>query len=149
VRRRRGGGGPSDEQPSDEQPSDEQRLDAQRSGQRSGRDRDGRVARHRPWYLELPALIVLTLVLAALVRTLLVQPFYIPSGSMQNTLQRGDRVLVDKVSYHLHGVRRGDVVVFNGLDSFTPEASVPEPTNPLAKGLRTLGLHQAGHRVAR
>ncbi len=83
---------------------------------------------------------MVTLVLAALVRTLLAQPFYIPSGSMQNTLQRGDRVLVDKTAYHRHGIHRGDVVVFNGLDSFTPEASVPEPHNPVAKGLRTLAV---------
>jgi signal peptidase I len=42
-----------------------------------------------------------------------VQTFYIPSGSMEPTLQIGDRILVDKLSYHLHGVDRGDIVVFS------------------------------------
>lgn len=88
---------------------------------------------------ELVLLVGLTLLLATLVRTFGVQPFYIPSGSMENTLQVGDRVLVDKVSYRLHDVRRGDIVVFNGLDSFTPETHVKQPTSPLAKAVRTVG----------
>ena len=49
---------------------------------------------------------------ALVVRTFLVQAFYIPSDSMVPTLERGDRVLVNKLSYKLHDVRRGDVVVF-------------------------------------
>ena len=101
------------------------------------RPRPGR-SRRTSW-VELPLLIVLTLAVAALIRTFLVQPFYIPSGSMENTLQVGDRVLVDKVSYHFHDIRRGDVVVFNGLDSFSPEVRVEEPSNPLVRGLRAVG----------
>jgi signal peptidase I len=46
------------------------------------------------------------------IKTFLFQPFKIPSGSMEQTLKVGDRVLVNKLSYHLHGVHRGDVVVF-------------------------------------
>ena len=46
------------------------------------------------------------------VRTYVAQMFFIPSGSMLPTLQVGDRIVVDKLSYHLHGVHRGDVVVF-------------------------------------
>ena len=49
---------------------------------------------------------------AFLIRTYVVQTFYIPSGSMHETLLEGDRVLVNKVSYHLHDIHRGDVVVF-------------------------------------
>lgn len=52
------------------------------------------------------------LLVALLVKTFLVQAFYIPSESMLTTLEVGDRVLVNKVSYDLHDVNRGDIVVF-------------------------------------
>ncbi len=65
------------------------------------------------------AVIVGALVVALVVKTFLFQAFYIPSASMEPTLQKGDRVLVNKLSYHLHDVNRGDVVVFE-----IPEASV-------------------------
>jgi len=52
------------------------------------------------------------LVLALIIRTFLLAAFYIPSESMVNTLEKGDRVLVNKLSYHLHPIHRGDVVVF-------------------------------------
>jgi signal peptidase I len=52
---------------------------------------------------------------------------------MQKTLEIGDRVLVNKVVYHLRPIARGDVVVFNGVDSFTPEVSIVEPTDPAGK----------------
>lgn len=69
---------------------------------------------------ELAVLAVVVLVAAMVVRTFLVAPFSIPSGSMEQTLQVGDRILVDRLSYRLHDVRRGDVVVFDGTDSFGP-----------------------------
>ncbi len=49
---------------------------------------------------------------AVLVRTFLLESFYIPSGSMENTLLINDRVLVDKIGYHLHSIHHGDIVVF-------------------------------------
>jgi signal peptidase I len=61
---------------------------------------------------ELPALIVIAFVLALLIKSFLVQAFYIPSESMLPTLKPGDRVLVNKVVYHIHPPRRGDVIVF-------------------------------------
>jgi len=87
---------------------------------------------------ELPFLIVIALALALVIKAFLVQAFYIPSGSMENTLRVGDRVLVNKVVYHVRDIERGDVVVFNGLDSFTPEVQVSEPTNPVTRVLRSL-----------
>ncbi len=57
-------------------------------------------------------IVVAALALALVLRTFVVQTFYIPSGSMEPTLMIGDRILVDKLSYHLHGVHRGDIVVF-------------------------------------
>jgi signal peptidase I len=61
---------------------------------------------------EMPGLIVLSLVLAILIKTFLVQAFYIPSGSMENTLKINDRVLVSKVPYYFREPQRGDIVVF-------------------------------------
>ena len=52
------------------------------------------------------------LVVALVIKTFLIQAFYIPSGSMEPTLDVGDRVLVNKLSYRLHDVNRGDLVVF-------------------------------------
>ncbi len=88
---------------------------------------------------ELPVLLGVALIIALVVKAFLVQAFYIPSGSMEPTLKVGDRVLVDKVSYRLGDIKRGDIVVFNGVDSFSPEVTVTEPTNPLARLLRGVG----------
>ncbi len=60
------------------------------------------------WTIILMAVLLCTVLL----RTYVVQSFYIPSGSMLPTLQVGDRIIVDKLSYHLHDVHRGDIVVF-------------------------------------
>jgi signal peptidase I len=62
---------------------------------------------------ELPVLLLVAFILALLIKTFLVQAFYIPSASMEPTLQIGDRVLVNKVVYHLHDPRRGDIIVFS------------------------------------
>jgi signal peptidase I len=85
------------------------------------------------WLTEFPGLLLVVLVAAVLIRTFLVAPFYIPSSSMEDTLRIGDRVLVDRASYHLHPIRRGDIVVFDGLDSFTPEVTTTRPSNPVAR----------------
>jgi signal peptidase I len=57
-------------------------------------------------------LLVAAVVLALVIKTFLFQAFYIPSESMVPTLEVGDRVLVNKLSYDLHSVHRGDIVVF-------------------------------------
>lgn len=57
-------------------------------------------------------ILVVALAAALAVKTWVVQAFYIPSGSMIPTLQVGDRILVDKLSYDFHSVHRGDMVVF-------------------------------------
>ncbi|HEX2849453.1 MAG TPA: signal peptidase I [Acidimicrobiales bacterium] len=62
--------------------------------------------------IEWVVIIAGALIVALAVRTFVVQPFYIPSASMQPQLMVGDRVLVNKMSYHLHDINRGDVVVF-------------------------------------
>ncbi len=62
--------------------------------------------------LEWAAVVIGALVVALVVKTFLFQAFYIPSASMEPTLEKGDRVLVNKVSYDLHDVHRGDIIVF-------------------------------------
>jgi signal peptidase I len=86
-------------------------------------------ARHRRgFFRELPFLIVVALALALLVKTFLVQAFYIPSESMEPTLHgcdgcRGDRVLVNRLVYRFRHPRRGEVIVFV-QHSNRPERSV-------------------------
>ncbi|MFZ6002556.1 MAG: signal peptidase I [Actinomycetota bacterium] len=80
------------------------------------------------------AVIVGALVVALVVKTFLFQAFYIPSASMEPTLERGDRVLVNKLSYDLHDVNRGDVVVFE----LPPESIGPDGIKDLIK--RVIGL---------
>ncbi len=62
--------------------------------------------------VEWVAVIVGAFVVALLIKAYLFQPFFIPSGSMEPTLQIDDRVLVNKLSYDLHEVNRGDIIVF-------------------------------------
>ena len=79
--------------------------------------------------------VVIAVLVAVLLRAFVVQTFFIPSGSMEPTLQIGDRILVNKLSYHLHGVDRGDIVVF----SRPPTENCGGPTvNDLVK--RVIGL---------
>ena len=68
--------------------------------------------RSRHWALELGGVVVVAVVVAILLRTFVVATFSIPSLSMYPTLQVGDRIVVDKLAYHLHGVGTGDIVVF-------------------------------------
>jgi signal peptidase I len=65
---------------------------------------------------ELPVLLLVAFILALLIKSFLLQAFYIPSESMEPTLEVGDRVLVNKVVYRLHPPRRGDVIVFADPD---------------------------------
>jgi signal peptidase I len=93
---------------------------------------------------ELLTIVVAAAVLTLLVKAFLVQVYRIPSASMENTLQIGDRVLVNKIVYHLRGIDRGDVIVFSGQDSWGPDAP-PPPGNPVVRVfddvLSGLGLH--------
>ncbi|NEE51061.1 signal peptidase I, partial [Streptomyces sp. SID8455] len=74
----------------------------------------GAPKRQRSFWMELPLLIGIALILALLIKTFLIQAFSIPSDSMQNTLQRGDRVLVDKLTpWFGSEPERGEVVVFH------------------------------------
>jgi signal peptidase I len=87
------------------------------------------------WLRETAVVVVVALVAAILLRTFVVQTFFIPSGSMEPTLQIGDRILVNKLSYHLHGVDRGNIVVFRRPAN---EDCGGEPVADLVK--RVIGL---------
>jgi signal peptidase I len=65
------------------------------------------------WLIEGAVILLFAVVAAVLLREFVVQTFYIPSGSMEPTLQIGDRIVVNKLSYEFHGVDRGDIVVFS------------------------------------
>jgi signal peptidase I len=78
----------------------------------SKRERDAKRKRMQRVIIEWVVLIGAALLIAFLIKTFLFQAFYIPSESMKPTLNVGDRVLVNKLSYDFHDVNRGDIVVF-------------------------------------
>lgn len=75
-----------------------------------------RAAAPGSFWRELPVLLLVALVLAFLLRSFVVQVFYIPSSSMEPTLNINDRMVVEKVTYLFRDPARGDVVVFEGDD---------------------------------
>jgi signal peptidase I len=87
------------------------------------------------WLLEMAVVVVVAVVIALVLRTFVVATYSIPSGSMEPTLQIGDRILVNKLSYDLHGVQRANIVVFS-----TPrdEHCAGPPVSNLVK--RVIGL---------
>jgi signal peptidase I len=90
--------------------------------------------RERSLLRELPILLVIALVIAIIVKTFVVQAFVIPSGSMQDTLEIGDKILVNKLVYHFRAIEPGDIVVFNGAGSWEPPAPTSGPgANLLAR----------------
>ncbi len=84
-------------------------------------------ARSRSTWRELPILIVVALAIALVIKSFVVQPFYIPSSSMENTLLIGDKVLVNKIIFHFRSIEPGDIIVFNGIGSWD---TAPPPVKP-------------------
>jgi signal peptidase I len=92
---------------------------------------------------ELPILVILALLVSLLIKSFLVQFFYIPSGSMENTLQIKDRVAVNRVPFIGNNVSRGDVIVFRDPAGWLPEAdsdSGNRVTNAIREGLVIVGV---------
>jgi signal peptidase I len=92
--------------------SDSQTVEGPARSEQGGRSKGDKRRRTRRTIIEWAILIGSALLIAILIKTFLFQAFYIPSESMKPTLNVGDRVLVNKVSYRLHDVHRGDIVVF-------------------------------------
>ncbi len=93
---------------------------------------------------ELPVLLIVAFGLAVLIKTFLFQAFFIPSGSMEPTLHgclgcAGDRVVVNKIVYYFDDPEPGDIVVFEGPDTWAPEVQIAEPANWFSSVLATLG----------
>ena len=85
---------------------------------------------------ETVVLVALAVLLAVVFKTFLVAAFYIPSGSMESTLNISDRVLVEKVSYRFGEIEHGDVVVFVHDE---PGADTAGPSNPVTGFFSSLG----------
>src|SRR5664279_979026 len=102
-----------------------------------------RQAKKRPFWIELPILIVIAFGLTFLIQTFIAKVYYVPSGSMEQTLHGvasgGDRILANKVVYDFRDPAQGDVVVFAGPPSWVPETRIAEPTSWIGSALQSLG----------
>ena len=133
-------GGPADVVPGDEPGKQENAAD----GRDSRRSRKRGEAKKGSLLRELPVLLLIAFVLALVVKTFFVQAFFIPSGSMEQTLHgctgcTGDRVLVNKIPYWFGEPEPGEIVVFKGPDTWAPEVSVAEPSNWFSGAMLWLG----------
>lgn len=104
---------------------------------RRGRRRNKKQRKQRPFWQELPILIVIAAVIAALMVTFVGRPYVIPSQSMEDTLQIGDRIYVQKISYYGGGEPQpGDVVVFVGPPSWNERYQSIRSDNVVIRGLQ-------------
>ena len=104
-----------------------------------------------PFWQELALLLGIALVLAIAIKALFLQAFYIPSGSMNDTLVFNDRILVQKVSYWgSASPERGDIVVFEDPGDWLDGSRGPEARTVFSKTLEVFGLFPTGgHLVKR
>jgi len=93
--------------------------------------------RRQPWW-DIPVTIAIAVGVVLLITTFVAKPFSIPSGSMENTLQIGDRILVNRLVYLTRPIERGDVIVFDGADSFVPAGAAPQ-RNPVSAAVVWVG----------
>jgi signal peptidase I len=116
------GAGPAgDQAPSDDDANPEANGENEKSGTK----------RKRPFWRDLSIIVIAALILTILLKAFVVQVFSIPSGSMENTLLPGDRILVNKMVYRFRPIDRGDIVVFSGSGSWDPPTQ--GPSNPFAR----------------
>jgi signal peptidase I len=109
----------------------------------AGRRRAVKAKRKAPWW-ELPLLVGVAILIAVLVKTFVVQPFYIPSESMEKTLHgctgcKGDRILVNKPIYDLRDPHPGDIAVFHAPPGWDDEPPSVPPSNPVLRVVRGFG----------
>ncbi len=97
----------------------------------------------RSFWAELPGLLLTALVIAVLIKTFLVQPFWIPSESMLDTIHVNDRVMVNKMAYQFGEPQRGDIVVFRDPSEPEIEESIPEAV--IRSVLEAVGIRTRGH----
>jgi signal peptidase I len=114
------------------------RTDERRAQREGGENESPRRKKQRHPALtflgELPGLILMAFALALIIKSLLIQAFWIPTGSMEPTLVPGDRVIVAKIPYYFHDPRRGDIIVFEE----------PDPAKELERGVVGAITHWMG-----
>ena len=98
----------------------------------------------QPWYIEIPLLVVIALALVFVFQTFVGRVYQIPSESMEPTLHgcagcTGDRIFVDKISYRFGDPRPGDVIVFEGPDSWNEGYQSIRSDNPVIRALQNIG----------
>ncbi len=125
-------------------PASHRRTPAPRKAALNGADTLGgraelRAARRRKLRRIQAFVVVGLLIMMTTVRGLMFQAFSIPSVSMEPTLHVGDRVLVNKLSYDVGSVQRGQVIVFDGAGSFVPERT--DGPGPFGRILGAIGLN--------
>jgi signal peptidase I len=122
----------------------------------AGTDEDGAEAagagktrrKRRPFWVELPVLLAIALVIALIIKTFVVQAFFIPSSSMEDTLLIGDKVLVNKLVYHFRSIEPGDIVVFSGAGSWTQATPAGRPSSDPLVRVYDATLGQLFHSIA-
>jgi signal peptidase I len=132
--------GPPDQHRPDQHRPGQHRPGQHREGQHRegqhrrprGKNRDPAGAKRRSIWRELLIIVVAAAALTLVVKSFVVQVFRIPTVSMDNTLQVGDRVLVNRLVYHFRPIARGDIIVFSGQDSWGPDAP-PGPGDPVLR----------------
>ncbi|MFD2455630.1 signal peptidase I [Corynebacterium mendelii] len=102
--------------------------------------------KEQPWYIEIPLVMVITLVVVALLQTFVGRLYVIPSQSMEPTLHgcagcTGDRIFVDKMVYDFTDPKPGDVLVFRGPPSWNEHYESRRSSNPVLRGLANLGSY--------
>ncbi|GAA1347922.1 signal peptidase I [Falsarthrobacter nasiphocae] len=89
------------------------------------------------WVKEILSIVVVALVLSFLFKTFIMRAFYIPSGSMESTLEVGDRIFVNKMMDPTKDLKRGDIVVFHDDAGWQPRTANP---NPVRQALEFVGV---------
>ena len=97
-----------------------------------------------PWYIEIPVVILITVIFMSLLQTFVGRLYLIPSSSMEPTLHGctgcvGDRIVVEKITYRFSDPKPGDVIVFEGTPSWNASFVPHYATNPIMRGLETVG----------
>ena len=104
----------------------------------SGAGASAAAGRRKKSWRQLMTIVLAAIVLMLLIKAFVVQVYRIPSSSMEDTLLTGDRVLVNKLVYHVRGISRGDIVVFSGHGSWGTTTGAPDPapaSNPVLRAV--------------
>lgn len=92
---------------------------------------------------EVPIIVVSALIVSIIIKTFFLHFFFIPSGSMENTLQVGDRIAVNKLANFFSDIKRGEVVVFHDPAKWLgdpPPSTASAPIRVLQSGLEAVGI---------